>query len=222
MPARLNLASFLDDLAADPGRPSFALRTAYRGFRWTARRARAVALAVSGRLAAEGVRPGDRVILEGPNSPEWCAAFLGIVARGAVAVPLDAGCSPEFFLAVARRILGDAAVIGATVNSSSEAVSIARQPVDYLGVGPVFGTRSKSRPAPALGIDGLRAIVRLVDRPVIAIGGVTADNAAEALAAGAHGVAVLSSVACSRDPLAAVRRLREAIDAFRAAAVGRG
>jgi len=140
------------------------------------------------------------------------------VAAGVHAVHLG---RDDLEVAVARRILGDAAVIGATVNSSSEAVSIARQPVDYLGVGPVFGTRSKSRPAPTLGIEDLRAIVRLVDRPVIAIGGVTVDNAAEALAAGAHGVAVLSSVACSRDPAAAVRRLREAIDAFRSAVVGR-
>ena len=113
MPARLNLASFLDDLASDPGRPSFALRTAYRGFRWTARRARGVALALAARLAAEGVRPGDRVLLEGPNSPEWCSAFLGIVARGAVAVPLDAGCSPEFFLAVSRRVDARAAIVTA-------------------------------------------------------------------------------------------------------------
>jgi thiamine-phosphate pyrophosphorylase len=125
-------------------------------------------------------------------------------------------------VATARSMLGDGAVIGATVNSPSEAVSVARQRVDYLGVGPVFGTRSKAHPAPALGLEGLRAIVRLTRRPVVAIGGVTADNAAEALAAGAHGVAVLSFAACSPDPAAAVRRLREAIEAFRAEGVGRG
>ena len=65
-------------------------------------------------------------------------------------------------------------------------------------------------------------VIRLTRRPVVAIGGVTADNAAEALAAGAHGVAVLSFAACSPDPATAVRRLREAIEAFRAEGVGRG
>jgi long-chain acyl-CoA synthetase len=130
MPARSNLASFLDDLASDPERAAFALRTAYRGFRWTAGRTRAAAFGFSARLAAEGVRPGDRVVLEGPNSPEWCAAFLGIVARGAVAVPLDAGCSPEFFLSVVRRIDARAAIVTAERLEIAARASLAAVPLE--------------------------------------------------------------------------------------------
>ena len=92
----------------------------------------------------------------------------------------------------ARRVLGPHALIGGTANSIEEALRVAATDVDYLGVGPVFGTRSKANPAPALGVDGLRAIVAAVPKPVIAIGSVTADRVGDLLEAGAHGVAASS------------------------------
>jgi len=113
---------------------------------------------------------------------------------------------------VARERLGNGFVIGATANDEDEALRVAAGPVDYLGVGPVFGTRSKERPAPALGIARLGAIARAVDRPVIAIGNITAERVAEVLAAGAHGVAVLSAVVGAADPRAATSTLRRALD----------
>ncbi len=64
---------------------------------------------------------------------------------------LDAG--------TARRVLGPHALIGGTANSLEEALRVAATDVDYLGVGPVFGTRSKANPASPLGLDGFRAIV---------------------------------------------------------------
>ena len=114
---------------------------------------------------------------------------------------------------VARRLLGPDAVIGGTANSVDEARRVAAQPVDYLGVGPVFGTTSKGdRAAPMLGLDRLRQIVAAVDKPVIAIGSITADNAPAVLQTGAYGVAVLSAVVCADDPTAATREIRAAID----------
>ena len=118
-------------------------------------------------------------------------------------------------LVVGGSILGGAAVGLAGMASAATTT----QPT---GPGYSYAPSVKAHPAPTLGLEGLRAIVRLTRRPVVAIGGVTADNAAEALAAGAHGVAVLSFAACSPDPVTAVRRLREAIEAFRAEGVGRG
>ena len=113
----------------------------------------------------------------------------------------------------ARRILGPDAIIGGTANSLDEAQRVAAQPVDYLGVGPVFGTTSKGdRAAPMLGLDALREIVQAVDKPVIAIGSITADNVASVLETGAHGVAVLSAVVCAGDPQAATREIRATID----------
>jgi thiamine-phosphate pyrophosphorylase len=115
----------------------------------------------------------------------------------------------------ARKILGEPALIGRTANSLEEAVRVARLPVDYLGVGPVFGTKTKAKPAPPLGLEGLRRIVQAVDKPVVAIGNLTAERVEEVLDAGAVGIAVLSAVAADPDPARAVRVFREAIEAWR-------
>jgi hydroxymethylpyrimidine kinase/phosphomethylpyrimidine kinase/thiamine-phosphate diphosphorylase len=114
--------------------------------------------------------------------------------------------------ASARRALGPHALIGGTANDLEEAIRVAATPVDYLGVGPVFGTRSKDRPAPALALERLAEIVRAVDKPVIAIGSITAEHVADVLATGAYGVAVLSAVTTAADPTAATRAIRRAID----------
>jgi thiamine-phosphate pyrophosphorylase len=116
--------------------------------------------------------------------------------------------------AMARRLLGARALLGGTANDLGEAEWVERQPVDYLGVGPVFATASKAEPAPVLGPGGLRRIVEVVSKPVIAIGGIDASNAGEVLSAGAHGLAVLSAVVCAPDPRGETRRLRGIIDAF--------
>lgn len=116
-------------------------------------------------------------------------------------------------VAIAREILGLDAIIGGTANNLAEALAVARTPVSYLGVGPVFGTESKTNPAPMLGLDGLRAIVENVDKPVIAIGSISGERVADVLATGAYGIAVCSAVVCDPDPAAATARLRAAIDA---------
>jgi hydroxymethylpyrimidine kinase/phosphomethylpyrimidine kinase/thiamine-phosphate diphosphorylase len=112
----------------------------------------------------------------------------------------------------ARRLLGPHVLVGGTANDLAEARSVAETPIDYLGVGPVFGTRSKSRPAAALGLERLAEIVRAVDKPVIAIGSINRERVASVLATGAHGVAVLSDVVTAEDPSAATRALRRAIE----------
>jgi thiamine-phosphate pyrophosphorylase len=112
----------------------------------------------------------------------------------------------------ARRILGAKAVIGGTANNLSTALQVAAGPVNYLGVGPVFETGSKSNPAPVLGLDGLREIAAAVSVPVFAIGGITAERVPEVLGAGAYGVAVLAAVVTSADPAVAARAIRERID----------
>jgi thiamine-phosphate pyrophosphorylase len=138
------------------------------------------------------------------------------LAAGARAVHLGRN---DLDVATARRLLGADALIGGTANSLEEALGVAVTDVDYLGVGPVFGTRSKASPAPPLGLGGFRAIVEAVPKPVIAIGSVTAERVTALLDAGAHGVAVISAVVCQSDPAAATREFREAIDAWLGARV---
>jgi thiamine-phosphate pyrophosphorylase len=112
----------------------------------------------------------------------------------------------------ARRVLGPRALIGATANNLEQARVAVRGPIGYLGVGPVFGTESKQDPAPTLGVDGLRRIVAAVEVPVVAIGNITPARVAEVLSSGAHGVAVLSDVACAADPVARVEAFVAAIE----------
>ena len=113
------------------------------------------------------------------------------LAAGAGAVHLG---RDDLDAAAARAILGSAACIGGTVHSPEQIRRLTLSAVDYLGVGPVFGTRSKANPAPVLGLDALRAIAASSSLPVIAIGNITAERVADVLSTGAHGVAVLSAV----------------------------
>ena len=115
---------------------------------------------------------------------------------------------------VARRILGAGHIVGGTANSIEEARRRFADPLDYLGVGPVYGTVSKQNPAPELGLDALARIARESPVPIIAIGNITPERVPEVLAAGAHGIAVLSGVACAADPVRAAARYREAIERF--------
>lgn len=118
--------------------------------------------------------------------------------------------------AIARALLGPACLLGGTANRLEEALAVAATVVDYIGVGPVFGTRSKTSPAPPLGLDGLERIVAAVfPRPVIAIGNITAERVAEVMDAGADGIAVLSAVVCAGDPEDAARHFRAALDRWR-------
>ena len=115
---------------------------------------------------------------------------------------------------VARRLLGPDILIGGTANSLAEAREVWQRPIDYLGVGPVYGTQSKANPAPVLGIEQLRAIAQECPVPVIAIGSITAERVAEVLDAGAHGVAVISAITCAPDPEAAAREFADAISTW--------
>lgn len=131
-------------------------------------------------------------------------------AAGASAVHLGRDDLPA---GVARRILGPAALIGGTANSFAEAAKVWETEVDYLGVGPVFGTTSKVNPAPTMGLAAFARIAAACPKPLIAIGGIDAATVGSVMAAGAHGVAVLSSVVAAEEPAAATRQCREALHA---------
>jgi thiamine-phosphate pyrophosphorylase len=118
----------------------------------------------------------------------------------------------------ARRILGASAIIGATASTADEARRAEDAGASYVGFGPVFPTLSKANPKPVRGLRGLEAACAAVDIPVIAIAGIDASRVREVLAAGAHGVAVMTAVTTAADVIAATRALREAIDAARAGA----
>jgi thiamine-phosphate pyrophosphorylase len=117
-------------------------------------------------------------------------------------VHLPSGGSPA-----AARLRLPGALIGASAHSSEEASALLSAGADYVTVSPVFLTASKPGYGPALGLDGLARVVERVAGPVIALGGVTAANAASCRAAGAHGVAVMGEVMRAADPRAAVEAI---------------
>jgi thiamine-phosphate diphosphorylase len=97
--------------------------------------------------------------------------------------------------------------LGSSVGTVDEARLAERRGADYIGVGDVFGTRSKSDAGPPLGESGLARIVRSTSLPVIAIGGITVQRIPMVVATGAHGVAVLSPVCLADDPAGATGEL---------------
>jgi len=102
-------------------------------------------------------------------------------------------------------------LIGMSVHSPDEARALDPETVDYAIAGPFAETASKPGYGPALGVDGLAAIVRASPVPVIAIGGIDAANVAHCLAAGAAGIAVMGSVMRAADPAAEMARLVAAL-----------
>lgn len=117
---------------------------------------------------------------------------------------------------LARRLIGPDKILGVSAANLSEAMQAVQDGADYLGVGPIVATPTKPDAAPPIGMDGLREICRNVPLPVVAIGGINATNAADAIAAGAHGIAVVSAVVAAEDVAAAARQLRALVAAAHA------
>jgi thiamine-phosphate pyrophosphorylase len=94
----------------------------------------------------------------------------------------------------ARHVTGADAVIGFSTHNETQLRAAAREPVDYLALGPVFGTATKENPDPTVGLDELRRLRPLTAGPLVAIGGITLTNASQAIAAGADSVAVIGDL----------------------------
>lgn len=103
------------------------------------------------------------------------------------------------------------ALVGRSCHDPGDLSRARRQGCHYVTVSPVFASRSKPSYGPALGLDGLRGLVATAGVPVFALGGVTPDNAAACLEAGAHGVAVMGAVMRAADPASTVAALGRAI-----------
>jgi thiamine-phosphate pyrophosphorylase len=118
----------------------------------------------------------------------------------------------------ARRLLGSNAIIGLSIKSVEEAEAARLDLVDYVGSGGVYATSSKQQKNAPIGPTGLARIIavlrrRAPDLPVCGIAGIDASNAAEVIAAGADGVAVISALSLVSSPETAARQLREIVDA---------
>jgi thiamine-phosphate pyrophosphorylase len=124
-------------------------------------------------------------------------------ACGADGVHLPAGSDP----ARSRALLGTGKLIGVSIHTVTEAEAIDPNVVDYAIAGPTFETASKPGYGPEIGRKGLAEIARAALVPVLAIGGLNATRAAEVLAAGPVGIAVMGGVMRAADPGQEVRAL---------------
>jgi thiamine-phosphate pyrophosphorylase len=131
----------------------------------------------------------------------------------ALAARADGIHRPENGLALedARRVLGAAAIIGASTHSVDGAREAADAGADYITFGPVFETPSKMKYGPPKGLDALGEAAAAAAVPVFALGGVTPDRTSDCIRAGAAGVAVISAIAGAEDIRRAVGDFKEAL-----------
>lgn len=112
---------------------------------------------------------------------------------------------------VARKILGPHKIIGASAFTTKEAVAAESMGADYLGLSPIFVTKTKPELVGEIGIQGISFFKREVDIPLVGIGSLDKSNAYEAVRAGLDGVAVVSAICSQEDPRAAAQALKEEI-----------
>ncbi len=119
------------------------------------------------------------------DNPEWamCARFDGVHLGQEDLSPAEA-----------RRIVGPEKIVGVSTHNHAQLEIAAVQPVDYIAFGPVFATSSKLNPDPVVGLEGVREARGLTDKPLVAIGGMTLENAGTVLDAGADTIAMISAM----------------------------
>jgi thiamine-phosphate pyrophosphorylase len=154
---------------------------------------------LAGRIKAMTAAAGAKLIIN-----DRVDVALAVQADGVHLGDEDMPCG------IARRILGKEAIIGKSVDAVADARKALAEGADYLGAGAVFATATKEE-APAIGIQGLLDVCSSVNLPVVAIGGIKLENAAQAIGAGAAGVAVVSAVVGANDIKAACRELKEQV-----------
>ena len=112
-------------------------------------------------------------------------------------------------VAAIRRFAPSGFIIGASLGSDAELPNA--KDADYVGIGPVFSSDSKSDAGSAIGVNGFERLAALVPHPAVAVGGITADRALQITVHGAIGVAVINAIFKADDPEIATREIAAAI-----------
>ena len=107
--------------------------------------------------------------------------------------------------ASARKAIGDR-LLGLSTHNEEQLRLADAAPVDYIAIGPVFATGSKQNPDPVIGLEGVRLARQITSKPLIAIGGITLENAASVYEAGADSIAVISAIFAAGDPAAEAQK----------------
>lgn len=112
----------------------------------------------------------------------------------------------------ARTVVGPNRLVGVSTHNRAEFEQAAAAPADYIAVGPIFSTSTKANPDPVVGTEFIRQIRPLTDKPIVAIGGITLERAAEVVRAGADSVAVISDILRAGKPGDRARQYIETLE----------
>jgi len=171
-------------------------------------------LAISPVVFTEAVLEGGARILQFRNKAPWTRDTLGLVTqlsdlcreagasfilndRADFASIIHAGLhvgQDDLSPSDARRVIGPDAILGFSTHNPAQIKAADSEPADYVAFGPIFQTTSKYRPDPVAGLDGMKAVRALITRPLVAIGGITRENANTCWRAGADSVAVIADM----------------------------
>jgi len=105
----------------------------------------------------------------------------------------------------ARDLIGPDAILGVSTHNDAQVIAADQEPVDYIAIGPVFSTSTKSDTSPTIGLAGVRSARALTRKALVAIGGITLANAAQVCEAGADSVAVIAAIFATPDPVKSAR-----------------
>lgn len=130
------------------------------------------------------------------------------LASGAAGVHLG---QSDMHIRDARPLLGENVIIGISAESVDDAVTAEREGADYIGISPVFSTTTKKDIAQPLGLEGVSRIRELVKIPLVGIGGISEQNAAEVIRYGADGVAVVSAIVSADSPTRAASSILQRV-----------
>lgn len=146
---------------------------------------------------------------------KWCAedgALLVVNDRADLALLLGAGVhvgQDDLPPREARKLLGPDPILGYSSHNPRQASAAGGEPVTYVALGPIFSTASKQNPDPVVGLEPLGECRALVDKPLVAIGGITRERAAAVWAAGADSVAVIADLLPEPCTVKALRKRME-------------
>jgi thiamine-phosphate pyrophosphorylase len=118
----------------------------------------------------------------------------------------------------ARLVMGTGKLLGVSTHTADQFEKAAASAADYIAVGPVFSTSTKANPDPVVGIELIRRVRLLTDKPIVAIGGITLERIGEVIQAGADSVAVISDILLAPNPGQRARAYNDVLTAAKQAA----
>jgi len=147
------------------------------------------ALFANSRIMAERVRRAGGIFIVNDRADVAQAAGAHGVHVGQEDLPVE----------FARRIIGPEGIVGYSIHNLAQLAEADGSSAEYVAFGPVFATRSKEKPDPVVGLEGLRAARQATRKPLVAIGGITLETARAVLEAGADSLAVISDLLSAPD-----------------------